>query len=115
MKPKNRGLAVLSVVGLVCALGAAPAAKASALTAPGSPSAQNEGQGATSGLGDSHRFPSAAVAASHCGGSDPVVWSDGYHLTYDLPGAAGYGKGKGGYGFYACKSEADGAGFQAGQ
>lgn len=115
MKPKNRGLAVLSVMSLVCALSAVPAAMAHALTAPGSPSAQNEGQGATTGLGSGHRFASATAAASHCGNSDPVVWSDGEHLTYALPGAPGYGKGKADYGFYACKSEADGAGFQPGQ
>ncbi len=108
MQPKNHGLAALS---LICALGAAPAAMADGLTAPGSPSAQNEGQGATTGLGTGHRFASTAAAASHCGNSDPVVWSDGAHLTYALPGAPGYGKGQDDYGFYACKSEADGAGF----
>jgi hypothetical protein len=43
----------------------------------------------------------------------PVVWSDGYHLTYALSGSPGYGKGQADYGFYACRSEADGAGFQA--
>jgi hypothetical protein len=110
MTPKNRGLAVLSVVSLVCALGAAPAALAHALTAPGSASAQNEGMGATTGLGTGHRFANPAAAASHCGNADPVVWSDGEHLTYALPGQPDYGKGKD-YGFYACKSEADGAGF----
>jgi hypothetical protein len=113
MKPTNRGLIVLSVVGLVCMLGSAQTARASALTAPGSPSAQNEGQGATTGLGSSHRFATTAEAASHCGNSDPVVWSDGSDLTYDLPGSQGYGKAKADYGFYACKSEADSAGFKA--
>jgi hypothetical protein len=112
MKPKNRGLAVISAVGLLCMLGSAQVAMADALTVPGSPSAQNEGKGTTTGLGSSHRFSSAAEAASHCGNSDPVVWSDGYHLTYDLPGSQAYGKAKANYGFYACKSEADSAGFQ---
>jgi len=110
MKSKN----LLFAVSLICALGVAPA-MAHELTAPGSPSAQNEGKGATTGLGDSHRFPSTAAAQGHCSGNDPVVWSDGEHLTYDLAGSQGYGKGKGDYGFYACKSEADAAGFQGGQ
>jgi hypothetical protein len=115
MKIKNSGLATLSAASLVCTLGLAQLAMANALTAPGSPSSQNEGKGATTGLGSSHRFSSAAAAGSHCGSGDPVVWSDGYHLTYDLQGSPGYGKAKAGYGFYACKSEADSAGFKAGQ
>jgi len=113
MTPKNRGLAVLSVMSLCCALGLSQAARAGALTAPGSPSAENEGAGGTTGLGSSHRFATVAAASNHCGSSDPVVWSDGYHLTYDLPGSQGYGKAKADYGFYACKSEADNAGFKA--
>jgi hypothetical protein len=106
---------VLAVLSLACTLGAAPLAMAHALTAPGSPSSQNEGQGATTGLGSSHRFPSVAAATNHCGAGDPVVWSDGSHLSYLPQGAPGYGQGSSGYGFYACKSEADGAGFRQGQ
>jgi hypothetical protein len=109
VKLKNHALAIVS---LVCALGVAPVAMAHALTQPGTPSATNEGQGATTGLGTGHRFASAGAAASHCGNSDPVVWSDGSHLTYALPGSSAYGKASEGYGFYACKSEADGAGFK---
>jgi hypothetical protein len=112
MMLNRRGRVVLSALGLICALGTAPGAMAQELTAPNSPSAQNELKGATTGLGSSHRFSDAAAAAQHCGNSDPVVWSDGAHLTYDLPGAPGYGKRTGAYGFYACKSEADDAGFQ---
>lgn len=89
----------------------APAAMAQSLTAPNSPSAQSEDSGATNGLGSSHRFANPAVAKSHCGSDDPVVWSDGYHLTYSQPGTENYGKRTGNYGFYACQSEADSAGF----
>lgn len=104
--------AVLTVLALACTLGLMPVAMAHTLTAPNSPSATSEWKGATTGLGSSHRFSSAAEASSHCGADDPVVWSDGYHLTYDLPGSQNYGKTMSGYGFYACKSEADSAGFQ---
>jgi hypothetical protein len=73
------------------------------------PTAQSEQQGATTGLGSSHRFKDAASAASHCP-QDTVVWSTGPALTYVAPGGAGYGAGGG---FYACKEEADDAGFKA--
>jgi hypothetical protein len=75
-----------------------------------SPSAQSERQGATTGLGSSHRFRSAAAAADHCPG-DTIVWLTGPKLIYLLPGAAKYGKGSGAY---ACQMEADGAGFHNG-
>lgn len=84
-----------------------------ALTAPAAshaqtPSTQSAVAGATTGLGDSHRFNSQAAATAHCP-TDTVVWSSGPDLKYSLPGAASYGKGSG---FYACKMEADDAGFQ---
>lgn len=113
MTSKNRRPAVLSTLSLICMLGSAPAVMAQVPTAPNSPSAQNEWKGATSGLGSSHRFPSVAVAANHCGNIDPVVWSDGYNLTYYMPGSQHYGQDKSKHGFYACKSEADDAGFHA--
>jgi len=84
-------------------LGAAGPALAQA-----TPSAASEVNGATTGLGESHRFASAAAAAAHCPG-DIVVWSAGKGLHYRLPGAPGYGATAGG--FYACKMEADDAGF----
>ncbi len=109
MKPKTVWFA-LSLAG---ALAAAPVCLAQALTAPNSPSAMNQDKGATTGLGTSHRFASRTAALSHCGGSDPVVWSDGSSLSYAMPGSGDYGKSKQ-YGFYACKSEADSAGFHDG-
>jgi hypothetical protein len=77
---------------------------------PSNPSATSEQQGATTGLGSSHRFRSTADAATHCPG-DTIVWLSGSKLVYLLPGAATYGKGSG---EYACKMEADGAGFHNG-
>jgi len=84
---------------IACSLAlAAPAAFAQ------SASAQSAVMGATTGLGDSHRFPTPAAAAAHCPG-DTVVWSNGKDLTYQpANGQSG--------GFYACKMEADDAGFQ---
>jgi len=81
---------------------------AGAALAQNSPSALNEQEGATTGLGSSHRFATAAAASAHCPG-DTVVWSAGKKLTYVMPDAPKYGKGSG---FYACKMEADSAGFQ---
>jgi len=71
-------------------------------------SAASEMSGATTGLGESHRFASVAAAAAHCPG-DTVVWGSSKGLHYRLPGAPGYGTTAGG--FYACKMEADDAGF----
>jgi hypothetical protein len=88
---------------IACGLAfAAPAAFAQ------SASAQSASMGATTGLGVSHRFPTPDAAAAHCPG-DTVVWSSGKTLTYQpANGQSG--------GFYACKMEADDAGFQpAGQ
>ncbi len=87
----------------------APIALAQPAPPPGSPSAINEAQGATTGLGSSHRFPTAAAATAHCF-NDTIVWSSGPDLIYHLPNSATYGKGAG---FYACKAEADDAGFHA--
>ncbi len=84
-----------------------------AVTAPAASHAQSASQqsevaGATTGLGTSHRFKTPEDATAHCPG-DIVVWSAGPAQTYALPGADSYGKGGG---FYACKMEADDAGFQ---
>ncbi len=68
----------------------------------------NEDAGATTGLGSSHRFATAAAAANHCP-EDVVVWAPDHGLQYYMPGAAGYARS--GAGFYACKMEADDAGF----
>jgi len=71
------------------------------------PTQLNETQGATTGLGSSHRFPTRAAAYNHCA-NDTIVWSTSPNLIYDLPNSPNYGKG---HGFYACKAEADSAGF----
>jgi hypothetical protein len=71
-------------------------------------SSANEDAGATTGLGSSHRFASAEAAAKHCPG-DMVVWAPAHGLHYLMPGAPGYAHA--GSGFYACKMEADDAGF----
>jgi len=73
-----------------------------------SASQQSEAAGATTGLGTSHRFKTQQAASAHCS-TDTVVWSSGTGQKYALPGAESYGKGDG---FYACKMEADDAGFQ---
>jgi hypothetical protein len=73
-----------------------------------SPSSMSEAAGATTGLGTSHRFHSEAAAQAHCS-NDTIVWSASPNLIYSLPSSPGYGKG---HGFYACKAEADDAGFK---
>ena len=110
---KSHGQTALSVLGLICTFGMVSTAMAHSLTAPNSPSAQNEWKGGSTGLGSSHRFPDLAAAKTHCGDIDPIVWSDGYSLTYYLPGSGYYGKATSKYGFYACKSESDAAGFHS--
>lgn len=93
----------MNTLGLVAMLGmAAPAA--AQIT-----SQSSEVAGATTGLGSSHRFATVAAASGHCPG-DTVVWSAGGKLVYHLPETPDYGQGKG---FYACKAEADDAGFTA--
>ena len=96
-------------LGLVAALLVATAATAAPATEKLNPSASNEQMGATTGLGESHRFSTAAEAANHCPG-DTIVWLHGPNLIYYLPGTAKYGKG---VGSYACKAEADDAGFNS--
>ncbi|HQT38335.1 MAG TPA: hypothetical protein PK231_02840 [Acidocella sp.] len=105
LKMSYRQWAILSAFGLICGLIAAqPALAQTGMT----PSKQNELLGATTGLGSSHRFPTIADARNQCD-EDTIVWGSGITLTYMLPGAPGYGKTQ--PGFYACKSEADSAGF----
>jgi hypothetical protein len=100
----------LPVLCLVGALGAAPGALAqTSKPLATTPSAINETQGATTGLGSSHRFTTKAAAFDHCA-NDTVVWSASPDLLYVLPSSPDYGKG---HGFYACKAEADDAGFHA--
>ncbi len=96
---------------LICAIGAGAAAVAQTSPQPqaSTPSAQSEVQGASTGLGSSHRFGTVADATAHCP-DDVIVWSSGPNLVYQLPGSNNYGKGTG---FYACKAEADAAGFHA--
>jgi hypothetical protein len=95
---------LLPALVLIAAFGAPAAVLAQTV-----PSAQNEVSGATTGLGSSHRFPDSASARGHCP-NDTIVWSSGSKLVYALPNSSNYGKGQG---FYACKEEADDAGFHA--
>ncbi len=97
----------LTGIAMFAALGAYGAALAQSPQIADTPSAISATQGATTGLGDSHRFATPAAATAHCA-DDTIVWSSGPDLTYVLPNAPNYGKGSG---FYACKSEADDAGF----
>lgn len=101
------GLVGVALFGALCAYGAALAQSPPMAPVASAPSAMSAVQGATTGLGDSHRFATPAAAAAHCS-NDTIVWSTGPGLTYTLPNAADYGKGTG---FYACKTEADDAGF----
>jgi uncharacterized membrane protein (UPF0136 family) len=66
--------------------------------------------GATTGLGAHHRFSTVAAAQDHCP-DDTIVWSNGVSKTYKVVQA---GSTKSGHGFYACKMEADTAGFSQG-
>ena len=102
---------VLPALVLICVLGAVSAAVAQTSPEPqaSTPSAQSEVEGATTGLGTSHRFGTSADATDHCPGTI-IVWSSGPNLIYQLPGSGDYAKGSG---FYACKDEADAAGFSA--
>jgi hypothetical protein len=103
MKSFGTTCGAFAVLGLLC--GAASA------FAQSNPSQMSEVQGATTGLGSSHRFATQGAAMDHCPG-DTIVWASRNKLTYVMPGAAGYGSA--GSGFYACKAEADDAGFQPG-
>jgi hypothetical protein len=64
-------------------------------------------KGATTGLGAHHRFSTIAAAQDHCPG-DTIVWSNGVSTTYKIVQSD---TTKAGHGFYACKMEADSAGF----
>jgi hypothetical protein len=94
---------VIGAMVLAFVAGTAPVSHAQ------SASQQSEIAGATTGLGTTHRFKTEDAASRHCPG-DTVVWSSGPALNYSLPGAVSYGKGAG---FYACKMEADDAGFHS--
>ena len=64
-----------------------------------------------SSLGSSHRFKTVAAATAHCP-SDTVIWTTGSKSkSYHLSTSKYYGKTK--HGFYACKAEADTAGYHA--
>jgi hypothetical protein len=92
---------LLSAITLVGGLAASTAAFAQ------SASQQSLINGATTGLGAHHRFSSIAAAQDHCPG-DTIVWSNGVSKTYKIVES---GSAPAGRGFYACKLEADGAGF----
>jgi hypothetical protein len=96
-----RGFRVLPTLTLLFSLGAAPVAMAQSATS----SSASEAEGATSGLGTSHRFNTEAAASAHCPG-DTIVWASRSSLTYSLSATSKHG-------FYACKAEADTAGFHA--
>ncbi len=100
----TRVLGVLPALALIGGLGTASVAMAQSTT----PSTASEDNGATTGLGTHHRFSTVAAAQQHCPG-DTIVWSNGVKMTYHVvaPGSAGKAK----HGFYACKMEADSAGF----
>ncbi|OYV36787.1 MAG: hypothetical protein B7Z80_14630 [Rhodospirillales bacterium 20-64-7] len=73
------------------------------------PSQMSEVNGATTGLGSSHRFKTMEAAQNHCPG-DTIVWGSGDSQTYYLPGSLPFGHTP--HGFYACKMEASDAGFK---
>ncbi len=107
---------VAPALGLLLSLGAASAMAQTtapatgAMSTPATSSSTSEAQGATTGLGTSHRFATAAAATAHCP-SDTIVWSSRSAKSYHLSTSKYYGKTK--HGFYACKAEADDAGFHA--
>jgi hypothetical protein len=104
MSKYNRLLGVLPALALIGGLGMASAARAQTMA----PSSSSEDAGATTGLGTHHRFPSVAAAQAHCPG-DTIVWSNGVNLTYHVVNSGASGTAS--HGFYACKMEADSAGF----
>jgi hypothetical protein len=103
MKSYAQLASLLPALTLIGSLGSATAALAQT-----SPSSASLDAGATNGLGAHHRFPTVAAAQAQCPG-DTIVWSNGVNLTYRVvnPGSAGTAS----HGFYACKMEADSAGF----
>jgi hypothetical protein len=94
---------VLPALTLIGGLGMASAAMAQS-----TPSSASEDAGATTGLGTHHRFPTVAAAKDHCP-DDSVVWSNGVGLTYHVVSSGSASTAS--HGFYACKLEADTAGF----
>jgi hypothetical protein len=98
----HRVWGVLPALTMIAGLGTASVAMAQS-----SASTASEDAGATTGLGSHHRFPTVAAAQAHCPG-DTIVWSTGAGLTYHVVSG---GSGKAKHGFYACKMEADSAGF----
>jgi hypothetical protein len=98
----NRLWGVLPALTLIGGLGTASVAMAQS-----TPSTASEDAGATTGLGTHHRFPTVASAKDHCP-DDTIVWSNGVGLTYHVVSG---GSGTASHGFYACKMEADSAGF----
>jgi hypothetical protein len=99
----DRFRGVLSALTLIGGLGMASGAMAQ------SSSSMSLVQGATTGLGAHHRFTTVAAAASHCPG-DTIVWSNGKSMTYHAVSSGASGMAR--HGFYACKMEADSAGFR---
>ncbi len=99
----SRLCGVLPALTLIGGLGTASVAMAQS-----TPSVASEDAGATTGLGTHHRFPSVAAAQAHCPG-DSIVWSNGVGLTYHIVSSDSSGTAS--HGFYACKMEADSAGF----
>jgi hypothetical protein len=102
MSVSKRLWGVLPALTLVGGLGMASAALAQ------SASSMSQDQGATTGLGTHHRFSTVAAAQDHCPG-DTIVWSNGKGLTYHAVSSGSSGMAR--HGFYACKMEADSAGF----
>jgi hypothetical protein len=107
MTAHSRLWAILPALTLVGGLGTATVAMAQT-----TPSTASEDAGATNGLGTHHRFPTIAAAQQHCPG-DTIVWSNGVNLTYHVVSAGAPSTAT--KGFYACKMEADTAGFHPAQ
>ncbi|WP_419757656.1 hypothetical protein [Acidisoma sp.] len=101
MTTLNRFWGVLPALTIIGGLTTASVAMAQ------SASSASESMGATTGLGTHHRFPTVAAAQAHCPG-DTIVWSNGKGLTYHMVSGS---SGMASHGFYACKMEADSAGF----
>jgi hypothetical protein len=102
MTSVHRPWRILAALTLIGSFGTTTAAVAQ------SASSTSEGQGATTGLGTHHRFPTAAAAKAHCP-DDTIVWSNGSSMTYRTASSGPSGAAH--QGFYACKMEADSAGF----
>ncbi len=98
----NRLWGVLPALGLAGGLGTASVAMAQ------SSSGMSMSMGATTGLGTHHRFMTVAAAKDHCP-DDTIVWSNGVGLTYHTVSSGSSSTAA--HGFYACKMEADSAGF----